>query len=300
MTLPPLIGERGAAAVSAAMTDTSVGGDAEAFRGDRRKPGHRPRDVDHAGHDGDPPVGLEPADGGRRLPAARPGPDRHAHALAIRQRRPVAPERMRGDPVEALAEAEAAPRRPVGHLVVGRDEVAAAELDRVDVEPAGELVDELLEREGRLRRTRCPVGARADPIGLDPVGDHLVGVPAIWPDGEDGRDPLDAVLGVAAGLEPQARLEAAQPAIPRRPEPDVEDRAGCRVRHPEVLVAGELEAHRPTEHERGCRDERFDQERLAAEPATERGAGHPHGGPRGDRTAGPAPSGCRTSPAWPR
>ena len=104
-------------------------------------------------------------------------------------------------------------------------------------------------------------------------------VPAIWPDGEDGRDPLDAVLGVAAGLEPQARLEAPQPAIPCRAEPDVEDRAGCRVRHPEVLVAGELEAHRPTEQERGCRNERFDQERLATEPATERGAGHPYGGP---------------------
>ena len=112
-----------------------VGRDAEALRGDRREPGHRARDVDHAGHDGDPSVGLEPADGRRRLPAARPRPDGETDPLAVRQRRAVAPERMRGDPVEALAEAESAPRRPVGHLVVRCDEVAAAELDGVDVEP---------------------------------------------------------------------------------------------------------------------------------------------------------------------
>ena len=300
MTLPPLIGERGAAAVSAAMTDTSSAAMPRPSAAIVANPVIVPEMSTTPVTTVTRPSASsrQTAAAGCRLPGqaptAMPTPSPSGSDAA------VAPERMRGDPIEALGEAEPAPRRPVGHLVVGRDEVAAAELDGVDVEPAGELVDELLEREGRLRRARCPVGARADPVGLDPVGDHLVGVPAIWPDGEDGRDALDAVLGIAAGLEPQARLEAAQPAIPRRPEPDVEDRAGRRVRHPEVLVAGELEAHRPTEDERGSRDEWFDQRAPCRRTRRRAWRRSPARRTSGDRTPGPAPSACRTSPAWPR
>ena len=215
MTLPPLTGERGADAVSAETTETSSADrpspSATIVREARSCP-----DVDHAGDGGDPPVRLEPADGRRRLAAAGPRAHRQPDALPFRERRPAAPERVVGEPGEALVEADPAPRRPIGHLVVGGDRVPPPELDRVEPEPTGQLVEDLLERERRLGRARGAVGARSDPVRLDAVGDDLVGVPAVRPDGQDRGDALDAALGEAAGLERQARRRTAQPAVAGR------------------------------------------------------------------------------------
>ena len=61
------------------------------------------------------PSGLEAADGRGRLAAARPRPDGEPDPLAVGQRRPVAVERMVGEPGEAFVEADARPtasRRP--------------------------------------------------------------------------------------------------------------------------------------------------------------------------------------------
>ena len=136
-------------------------------------------------------------------------PDGDPDPLAIGQRRPVAIERMVGQPDEAFVEPDPSPRRPVGHLVVGGDEVAPPELDRVDLEAAGQLVEQLLEGERRLGRAGRAVGAGADPVGLDPVGHDLVRVPVVRADGQDRGDPLDAVLGEAARLEEEPGAQAA-------------------------------------------------------------------------------------------
>ena len=193
-----------------------VGGDAQPFGGDRGEAGRRARDVDHAGHDRHPAVGLETADRRGRLAATRPRPGGQPDPLAVREGRPVAVERMVGEPGQAFVEADAAPRRPVGHLVVGGDEVAAAELDRVDLEAPGQLVDQLLEGEGGLRRSRRAVGAGGDPVGLDAVGHDLVRVPVVRTDGQDGRDALDAVLAEAAGLEAEPGAQATETTVARR------------------------------------------------------------------------------------
>ena len=71
MTLPPLNGERGAEAVSAATTETASAAMPRPSGGDHREAAHAARDIDDAGHDRHPPVGLEPADGRRGLASRR-------------------------------------------------------------------------------------------------------------------------------------------------------------------------------------------------------------------------------------
>ena len=107
-----------------------------------------------------------------------------------------------------------------------------------------------------------------------------MGVPVIRPDGQDRRDPFDAVLREATRLEAQPRTEPAQPAVARGPEADLEDRGGCRVGHPEVLEPGQLDADRPAQDERRRRGQRVDDHQLAAEATAQRGTGHPDCGDR--------------------
>ena len=146
---------------------------------------------------------------------------------------------------------------------------------------AGQLVDQLLEGEGRLRSARRPVGASGDPVGLDAVGHDLVRIPAVRTDGQDRRDPLDAALAKAAGLEAKPGPEAAEPAVARGPSVDDRGwrpgqgwssgslRGGSARRGPAGAGA-----------QRGRGGKRVDDHHLAAEPAAERRAGHPDAGDR--------------------
>ena len=187
---------------------------------------------------------------------------------------------MLGEPREALIEADPAPGRAIGHLVAGGDRVPAPQLDRVEAEAAGHLVEDLFDGEGGLRRAGRAVGAGADAVRLDPVGDDLVGIPAVRADGQDRGDALDAALREGAGLERQARPEAEQVAVARGTSGQLDDPGGRRVAHPEVLVAGQLDPDRAPEQERGRGRQRIGDEQLAAEAATERRAGHAHPGDR--------------------
>ena len=202
-----------------------VGGDAERLGGDRREAGHVPAMSTT-------PVTTvkRPSGSSRQIAAAGcrpPGqtPDGDPDALASGQRRPRRARAGARRARRALVEADAAPRRPVGHLVVGRDEVPPPELERVDAEPDRQLVDELLERERGLRPARGAVGAGADAVGLDAVGEDLVGVPAVRPDGQDAAMPSTLSSAKAPVSNTSRASEAAQPAVARRPEADVEDRA---------------------------------------------------------------------------
>ena len=56
----------------------------------------------------------------------------------------------------------------------------------------------------------------------------------------------------AAGLELQAGGQARQAAVARRAEPDVDGRGRGRVRHPHVLVTGQLEPDGTPQHEGGA------------------------------------------------
>ncbi len=99
-----------------------------------------------------------------------------------------------------------------------------------------------------------------------------MGVPAVWADGQDGGDALDAALREGTGLEAKARAKAEESPVGGRPGGQLEDAGRRRVAHPEVLVPGQLDPDGATQDQRGRGGERVRDEQLAAEPATERGA----------------------------
>src|SRR4029079_16974828 len=118
---------------------------------------------------------------------------------------------------------DAAPGRPIGHRILGGNDVSAAELDRVDVKTTRQLVEDLLEGERGLRRTGRAIGARADPVRLDAERDDLVGCPAVRTDGQDRGDALDAALGEGAGLEAEARTQPGEAPVACRAGGQLED-----------------------------------------------------------------------------
>ena len=75
------------------------------------------------------------------------------------------PQRMVGQAAGPPG-AEADPRLAVDHRVAGDDGVALAQRDRVDIELRGDLVEQALERERRLRAARSAVRAGADAVRL--------------------------------------------------------------------------------------------------------------------------------------
>ena len=101
-----------------------------------------------------------------------------------------------------------------------------------------------------------------------------MGRPAVGADRQDRRDPFDASFREAAGLGPQLGLDPGQAAVLRGAGRDLEDRRGRRIAHPEVFVAGELDADRPAQEQGRAGRQRIGDQQLPAEPTAKRCARH--------------------------
>src|ERR1019366_10536627 len=112
-----------------------------------------------------------------------PGPpsDRKTDALTVRQLAPPGPHRMIPYALQALTSPEhrerLARRRPVA---LHRD-IAQPELERVERQTPGELVDQRFDRERGGCCGRRTVGAESHAVGRDAERGQLVCAPAVGP-----------------------------------------------------------------------------------------------------------------------
>ena len=139
--------------------------------------------------------------------AARPRP--LARAFSARSRQSETPIAGGGDVLRLAA--------AVDQVVALDDEVAAAQLDRVDAERAGQLVDRGLDREHGLRE---PVAAERP--GRDRVGVDRAGVDPLVRAAVDGDRLLDRVeqharpvVAVGAGVGGDVEREPGQRPVAR-------------------------------------------------------------------------------------
>ena len=141
----------------------------------------------------------------------------------------------------------------------GRDEVAPPELDRVHVQAKCELVDQLLERERRLRSRRAPGRRRSRTDWSRPRRRRPRGRPSGTARWSGPRRCPRCSLSAKAPVshrKPRLRGRAADRrwSLRARTSRIV---AGAGLRHAEVLVPGQLDADRPAEGQ-GSRQRRAD------------------------------------------
>ena len=122
--------------------------------------------------------------------------------------------------------------------------VLEAELDRVDAQLLGQLVDDLLAGEGRLRGPRRPVG-----LGLGLVVDHVEAInPGVWQvvATEDAHGTrADHPAGKGSAVVSQPGFAGRELALLRRAELDADERARRGAGCLEDLVALHDHLHRP-------------------------------------------------------
>ena len=215
-------------------------------------------------------VVVEPAGRAGRVRGAEPDSGGEAHPLAGRKLLAALPELVVAQALEALARAEDPPGLSVRPEIAFGGEVGHAEVERVDPQALGELVEERLQRERGGRRSRGAVGAEADPVRLDAVGADVVGLPAVDAADKGCGHALDAPFVHGAALEGDARLEAGQLTAAPRSDAQLDEATGCRVRRHEVFAAGERHAHGALQRKRGADGKRLDEPELAAERASQR------------------------------
>ena len=249
---------------------------AEGLGGDRLEHRLRPAHVDRAGDDRQLAVGVQAATRGRGLEPSGPPADRDADALAVGQGAAALPQRVRAQALQALGGAEDREGVAVEPLVALAQHVAQAQLDRVEAQLGGQLVDERLDGEGRRRRRRRAIGAEADAIRQDPIGGDVAGLPAIRARGEHGGERLEAELVVAAAVEDDAPAHAGQVALGRRARLELDDLAGRRVGRGEVLDARQGQADGALEAHAGGGRQRLGDHQLAPEGAAQRRRAHAH------------------------
>ena len=129
--------------------------DAEGLGGDRGEAGLDAGHVGRAGDHGQAAVGVQPADRRRGLVAARPPADGDADALARAQLVAARPQRVVAHALEAGACAEHGERLTRRATIALAGDVAQPQLERVELQPAREVVDERLDGERRRRRGRA-------------------------------------------------------------------------------------------------------------------------------------------------
>ncbi len=151
---------------------------------------------------------------------------------------------------------DGAGRRGVGEGVVG-EEVAPAQLHRVDPEPAGGGVDEPLERVGRLRAPGAAVGGGRGRVRHDGPDPHVQRRDPVRPGHVPGRQLGDERPGVRVGADvgQDLRLEREEPALAVEAEPEPRALAPAVRARAERLAAVLDPAHGPPEVER-CRGDR--------------------------------------------
>ena len=81
------------------------------------------------------------------------------------------------------------------------------QLDRIEPERLGELVEERLEREGGGRRPRRAIGAEREAVRLHAVSAQVVRLPVVRAGDEQRAEALDAPAGVRAAVDDHARLD---------------------------------------------------------------------------------------------
>ncbi len=173
--------------------------DAERLGGDRAEDRQAPGEVDDAGHDREGAVGLEPARRRRRLHRVAPhaGRERRRPRRAGARRGPAT-----GGDARTASRHSARPCRghvtAVDHRVALGGEVVETQLDRVDAESPGELVEQGLEREQPLRPGRRAVVAGAEPVRPHPDRPDVDRRPAVRARDQARREPLPRGVRVGA------------------------------------------------------------------------------------------------------
>ena len=168
--------------------------------------------------------------------------------------------------------------RPSGGREVGElaDEVAAAQLDRVHPEAAGELVHGALDREGRLRPARAAVGGGRRGAGQDGADPrvHAGGPVGAGRHRAGGARDRGAGVRVGADIGVHQQLVGEQLAIPCGGQPGLLLLTAAARRGGQRLGAVLGPAHRPAEQPGQVTGEHVLRIRRALGP--ERAAGHRH------------------------
>ncbi len=175
-------------------------------------------------------------------------------------------------------------------------DVGQPQLDRVDLEPSGQLVDQRFERECGGRRRGCAVGAERDAVGGDAVGGQLVRLPPVRPGGEHRGDRLQPEVVGRSAVAQRAGADPGEAAVGGGAELEVDHLRRRRVARGHVLAARQGQPHRPLQHQRGGGDERLEQHQLPAESAARAARRERVCGRRPSRTARPGRRGWRTAP----
>ena len=129
------------------------------------------------------------------------------------------------------------------------DPVEPSQLDRVDLELGGQLVEDPLDREGSLRAPRTAVGTDRSPVRVDARAAQREGVEAVDARvhvGPTHRRPGTDLAQVGAHIGDQPDLETEQPALRRGGHRNV------LHEHPAVTGRGEILAARPVPGDRAA------------------------------------------------
>src|SRR5439155_10840106 len=165
-----------------------------------------------------------------------PGPvaDRDTDALVLGKAVALLPDGMLADALEAFAYADNRELPPAHAHVAFDDRVLQPELDRVEAELRGELVEHGLQGEGRRRRSRPAIGAERDAVRLDAVPPDGEGLPPVRPADQGGGDVLEPPLDRRPSIADDLRFQRGELTRLARADAQLDELGRCRVRRLEV------------------------------------------------------------------
>ena len=171
--------------------------------------------------------------------------------------------------LQRLAQADAVIGRPERGFRAFMRRILEPHLDRVDADPAGQLLDDALDRERRHRRTRRPVGSELGPVGDDVVADDADVIERVAGERRHGAE-LDQRARERAALEFQLGLAGGDLAVAPGADLDADARAGRRAGGAENLVPAHHQLHGTAGLARQGERDRLDEHGgLAAEAAAD-------------------------------
>ncbi len=199
---------------------------------------------------------------------------RHADAFALGERVARCPERVFADALEHLSPADDGVGIAADADVTLDRGVPDPQLDGVEVELRGDLVEERLERERGGRCARSAVGTERHAVRLDAVAADVERLPVVGACDEQRADALDTPAGVGAAVDDHAALDGGERAVGAGADLQVRHLRGGGVGCGEVLAPCEDETDRSFQRERGSDRERLDERELAAERTADRLGDH--------------------------
>ncbi|MDE0148113.1 MAG: hypothetical protein OXM58_07045 [Rhodospirillaceae bacterium] len=155
----------------------------------------------------------------------------------------------------------------------GLDGIFQPQLDRIEAQPVGQLVDLRFGGEGHLRVAVAAEAGGAQPVGVDGASPQ----PAVWDfvgaarhqqaEAEHGR----AVLRIGAAVVDDVEIAGDQGAAGLRAGPDADDGRMTPAHRHEVFLPGQRQLDRPAGRPGEMGDQRLDRDAgLAAERAADR------------------------------